>query len=87
MATATHTVSFYGLSTCVHCRHAREFLEEHHVPFAIHYLDLAGKEERDELLQEVRAHNSRLSFPTIVIDGTKVVVGFQPQVLARDLGL
>ena len=87
MAAEAHTVSFYGLSTCVHCRHAREFLEKHHVPFTLHYVDIAKGEERSQLLKQVREVNSGISFPTIVIDNTKVVIGFHPDVLALDLGL
>jgi glutaredoxin len=87
MAAEVHTVSFYGLSTCVHCRHAREFLEKHHVPFTLHYVDLAEGEERSQLLKQVREYNSGISFPTIVIDNAKVIIGFQPDVLLMDLDL
>jgi glutaredoxin len=71
----------------MHCRHVREFLEKNQVPFTSHELDLAEEEERDALLDVLRRYNPDLTFPTIVIDGAKVVVGFQPGVLARGLGL
>lgn len=87
MAANTHSVQFFGLSTCIHCKHAREYLEKHQVPFELHYVDLAEGNERASLLEKVRAFNPNISFPTIVIDNAKVVVGFQPETLAADLNI
>lgn len=84
---STHNVTFYGLSTCIHCRHAREFLEQHHIPFDMHYVDLAEGQERDELILKVKQFNPRLSFPTIVIDDDKTIVGFQPEALTEALSV
>jgi len=80
-----HIVVFYGLSTCIHCRHAREFLENHHIEFELHYVDKAEGEERTELLGKVREYNPSVSFPTIVIDSSTVIVGFQPEALTEAL--
>ena len=87
MPAEEHIVTLYSLTTCIHCRHVREFLEKNHVPFAEHYLDLAEGEERNTLVNEVRSFNPAITFPTIVIDGATVVVGFQREVLTRNLGL
>ncbi|MDR0338797.1 MAG: glutaredoxin family protein [Desulfovibrio sp.] len=87
MASTDHTCVFYGLSTCVHCRHAREFLEEHNVQFDLHYVDLAEGDERNRLLEKVRGCNPGVSFPTIVVDNKKVIVGFQPDTLTEALEL
>jgi glutaredoxin len=82
-----HTVTLYSLTTCIHCRHVREFLEKNHVPFAEHHVDIAEGEERNTLVNEVRGYNPAITFPTTVIDGATVVVGFQPGVLTRNLDL
>ena len=87
MASDNHTVVFYGLSTCIHCKHCREFLEKNDVPFELHYVDLAEGQEREEMLNKVREYNPQLSFPTVVIDGAKVIVGFQPDALTQELEL
>jgi len=87
MASDNHTVVFYGLSTCIHCKHCREFLEKHAVPFELHYVDLAEGSEREEMLQTVREYNPQLSFPTVVIDGSRVIVGFQPEAMTEALDL
>lgn len=83
-----HCVTMYGLSTCVHCRRTREFLENNNVPFTCTYVDLLESEERGEALNIVRSVNPRISFPTLLIDGgAKVIVGFQEKELAEALGL
>lgn len=87
MANNGHKVVFYGLSTCIHCKHARQFLEKNDVPFDLHYVDLAEGEERTDLLQHVRAVNPNTSFPTIVIDDSRTIVGYQPEALSEALGL
>ena len=84
---SNHTVEFFGLSTCIHCKHAREFLEENHVAFDLHYVDKAEGSERKELLEKVRGYNPSISFPTIVIDSGTVIVGFQPEALSEALGV
>lgn len=79
---------FYGLSTCIHCKRALQFLKENNVNFELHFVDQAKGKEREDLLDAVRKYNSRLSFPTILIDGGKeVVVGFDSAALTRALGL
>lgn len=82
-----HSVEFYGLSTCIHCRHCREFLEKNNISFDAHYIDLAEGQERERLLEQVRKYNPRISFPTVVIDDETIIVGFQPEALANALDL
>lgn len=85
---SSHSILMYGLSTCIHCKHTREFLEANQVNCQYIYVDLAEGEERGKILQEVKKYNDRLSFPTLVIDdGKRVIVGFQPQTMTEALGL
>ena len=82
-----HQVQFYGLSTCIWCRKTRKFLEEQGVAFDFVYIDLLQGAARDEAKEQVRRWNSAVSFPTIVIDGKRSVVGYKPEQLTKDLGL
>ncbi len=83
-----HCITLYGLSTCVHCRHAREFLEEHHIPFTCVYVDTLEGGERTQTIATVKKHNPRVSFPTIIIDnGNKVLVGFHVDEMKEALDL
>ncbi len=82
-----HSVLFYGLSTCVWCKKVREYLEDESVGFDFVYVDLLKYDERDEAVAKIAAVNPSKNFPTIVIDGTEVVVGFKPDRLKEVLGL
>lgn len=73
-------IVFYGLSTCPYCRRAKEYLEEHKIPFELHYVDTLQGDERSKMVEIVRGYNPALSFPTLVIfnaaGDSKVYVGF-----------
>ena len=86
MSIPQHTVILYGLSTCIHCRHAIEFLEQSGVDFDRIYVDKLEGEERAEVLIIVKGYNPRISFPTIVVDNGKyIIVGFQQNELREAL--
>ena len=82
-----HRVHFYGLSTCVWCRRTRALLEELGVPFDYMYVDLLQGQERQDAIAEVRRWNKAGSFPTLVIDGARAVVGFRAEETKKALGL
>lgn len=79
-------VILYALSTCLHCRHARDFLEQNNIDFDCTYVDKLEGESRTEALEKVREVNPRLSFPTLVIGPRHtVVVGFNPEAIKEAL--
>jgi len=81
-----HTV-FYGLSTCIWCKRTRQFLEDQGVAFDYIYVDLLRGQEREEAVTQIRRWNPATSFPTIVIDDSRCVVGYKPEKLEEALGL
>ena len=82
-----HHTAFYGLSTCIWCRRTRQFLEEQGVAFDYIYVDLLRGQEREEAVTQIRRWNPATSFPTIVIDDSRCVVGYKPEKLKEALGL
>ncbi len=82
-----HHVAFYGISTCVWCKRTRRFLEEQGVAFDYVYVDLIPGREREEVMGRVRQWNPRASFPTLVVDGSRCVVGYRPEEIKEVLGL
>ena len=85
---AHHKLDFFGLSTCVHCKHTREFLEKNHQEFNMVYVDKLEGEARSDALKTVREYNPQISFPTLVVDGGReVIVGFQPEAITKALEL
>ncbi len=81
-------VKLYALSTCIHCRHAKEYLDEQGIEYDPVYVDKLAGEERQNTINEMKKYNPKASFPTIVInDGGQVVVGFFKERLDEALGL
>ena len=67
-------VFIYALSTCVHCKHAKKFLDEIGVKYDFVDVDRLPEDEMRECLDEMSNYNPSQSFPTIVI-GKRVIVG------------
>ena len=82
-----HQTVFYGLSTCIWCRRTRQFLEDQRVAFDYVYVDLLKGQEREEAVEQVRRWNSAVSFPTVVVDDAKCVIGYKQQDIKEALGL
>ncbi len=82
-----HDVKFFGLSTCGWCKKTREFLEDNDVSFRLIYVDLVPRGDRDSVLEELSKWNPNRNFPTVVVDDSKVVVGYQVDSLKTELGL
>lgn len=68
-------VKVYALSTCIHCKNAREFLTRQDIPFECVEVDQLAPEEKKAVVQELKPLNPALSFPTIIV-GEKVLRGF-----------
>jgi len=79
-------VFVYALSTCVHCNNTKKFLQEKGIDFDHLDVDKLDGQERDKAVQEVKKYNPKLSFPTLVIDGEKVVVGLQKEKILEACG-
>lgn len=80
-------VKMYALSTCGWCRKAKRFLNEHDVEYDFVDVDLLSGEEKQQVMEEVKQWNPRRNFPTIVIDDSEVVVGFNESRLREVLDL
>lgn len=72
-------IILFALSTCQWCRKTRLLLEDLKVDFSYIYVDLLAGEERNQIVEEVKKYNPQLSFPTIVIDEEKTIVGFNEE--------
>jgi glutaredoxin len=68
-------VMLYALSTCVHCKMTKKLLSELGVAYDYLYVDQLSREEMDTVMKEVEKFNPRGSFPTLVINETKTIVG------------
>jgi glutaredoxin len=78
-------VSMYTLSTCPWCRKTKKFFSDHHIPFTYIDYDLADEPTQRRIMQEVDAAGAT-GFPFVKIDD-EVIVGYQPERYASELGI
>lgn len=77
-------VKVYALSTCIHCRNAKKYLDECGVKYNCVHVDELKGDKRKEVVKELKNHNPAVSFPTIVIKDT-VVVGYHKDKIDKAL--
>lgn len=75
----------YALTTCQHCKNTRKFLDANNVDYVVIYLDEYSGSQRSDLMEKVRTYNPRGTFPTILVPGGKVIVGFRKQLMQEAL--
>ncbi|HJD97418.1 glutaredoxin family protein [Mailhella massiliensis] len=75
----------YALTTCQHCKNTRKFLDANNVDYTVIYLDEYSGSQRSDLMEKVRTYNPRGTFPTILVPGGKVIVGFRKQLMQEAL--
>lgn len=81
-------IQLYALSTCIHCKKCKEFLEENEIAFECVFVDMLAGEERSETISILKKHNPKLSFPTLVVkNGGAVIVGFHKDQIEEALDL
>jgi glutaredoxin-like protein NrdH len=79
-------VKLYTLSTCIHCKNVKRFLDNCNVRYEFKDVDLLTREEQKAVIEDIKKINSACSFPTIVI-GERVIVGFREAEIREALGL
>ena len=78
-------VMMYGLSTCVWCKKTRQLLTDLGVDFDYVYVDLLGGDEEEKAIREVKHVNPSVSFPTIIINDERAILGFDEQAIRKAL--
>uniref|UniRef100_A0A7C3ZCZ9 Glutaredoxin family protein n=1 Tax=Desulfobacca acetoxidans TaxID=60893 RepID=A0A7C3ZCZ9_9BACT len=79
-------VKLYSLSTCIHCKDAKEFFKQCGINTDCVDVDKLELDQRKKLLEEIKRLNPECTFPTIVI-GNKVIVGFKKNEIKEVLGI
>jgi len=73
----------YALSTCPWCHKAKNLLKDLGLEYYYEDVDLLGEEEQRNVMSEVARWNPGRSFPTIVIDDKRAIVGFDEAELRK----
>lgn len=66
----------YALSTCGWCKKTKELLQTLNAEFSYTDVDLLTGKERTDTLEELKKWNPRCSFPSLVVNNKKCIVGF-----------
>lgn len=79
-------IKLYALSTCVWCKKTKGLLDNMGVAYDYIYVDKLEGEERDEVMDEVEKFNPKCSFPTMVIDREKCLIGYKKNKIKEEIG-
>lgn len=80
-------IMLYALSTCGWCKKTKELLTKLGVGFDFVYVDYLEGNEKDTTMDEIEKWNPRCSFPTLVINDKKCIVGYKEDQIKEVLGL
>ena len=78
-------IVLYALSTCVWCRRTKKLLGELGVAYDYVFIDQKSGEERELYKDEIRKHNPRCSYPTLVLNDERCIVGYQDEEIREAL--
>jgi glutaredoxin-like protein NrdH len=81
---AGHLV-LYALSTCPWCKKTKQLLNDLGVEYDYADVDLLTAEEKDEAISIVKKWNPRSSFPTLVLNDSLCIVGFEEDKIRKAL--
>jgi glutaredoxin len=78
-------VMLFALSTCMWCRKTKQLLDDLRVAYDWVDVDLVDKTDQDQVTEEVKKWNPACTFPTVVINEDKCIVGYEPDKIQAEL--
>lgn len=78
-------ILLYALSTCGWCKKTKDFLNKLAVEYSYIFVDLVEGNERDEVMDDIKKWNPRCSFPTMVINDEKCIIGYKEDEIKKAL--
>ncbi|MGF3585004.1 MAG: glutaredoxin family protein [Thermoplasmatota archaeon] len=80
-------ILLYALSTCIWCKKTKEFLDKLGVDYQYIYVDLLDEDDKDKAMEDIKKWNPSCSFPTMVFNNKKCIVGYKEDEIKEVLGL
>lgn len=77
----------YALSTCIWCRKTKQLLTDLGVEYDYVFVDLLQGQEKEQTIAMVEKWNPDCSFPTLVVNDSKCIVGFKEKEIKEALKL
>ena len=75
----------FALSTCIWCRKMREHLNSLGVAYKYVYMDQVEGEEKEKFRKDLKKWNPDCSYPTLVLNDKKCLVGFDEDEINAEL--
>jgi len=69
-------IILYALSTCIWCKKAKKLLTNLGLEFSYIDVDQLDSQEETKVVQEITRWNPKCSFPTMVIDDNRCILGY-----------
>jgi len=79
-------VTLYALSTCGWCLKTKKLLNSLGIKYRYVYVDKLDEKESTEAAKEILKWNPDESFPTLVIDNSSCILGFDEEKIKEKLG-
>lgn len=70
-------IMLYTLSTCIWCKRTKALLKELGIAYDYIDVDLLSGDEEEALMKEIMKFNPDCTFPTMVINDSKCIVGYK----------
>jgi len=80
-------IKIYGLSTCPWCKKTKALLSGLGIDYYFTDVDLLTGKEREQAMAMVLKWNPSGSFPTIIVNNDRCIVGFKEHELREALNL
>ena len=80
-------ILLYALSTCGWCRKTKDLLNKLGVDYSYIFVDLLEGNERDNVMDDIKKWNPRCTFPTVVVNDEKCIVGYKEDEIKEALGV
>ncbi|OGC42068.1 NrdH-redoxin [candidate division WOR-3 bacterium RBG_13_43_14] len=78
-------IVLYALSTCVWCKKTKRLLNELGIKYDYIDYDLLEGEDKRRVEKEIEKWNPKLSFPVLVIEDSKCVLGYDESKIKQAL--
>ena len=75
----------YALSTCPWCKKTKSLLNDLGVEYDYVDVDLLGPDEKAKATETIKKCNPACSFPTLVVDDKKCIIGFREDEIKKAL--
>ena len=78
---------FFSLSTCAMCEKGLKYLKERGYAYKVVYVDKLDLKEKDHLKEALSSkYKTRVVFPALSVDDSRIVLGFVAPAWAEALG-